>query len=195
MKNHRLLIVFILLILAKNACAETVYLKDGRVVKGKVISQSAAGLNLQEGGMVNKYYLEEIDRIEKEAEVPAAGEIDNFAPIDLQDISDISLEKQGLILRLFQLNGTHETLQKNLDSFFTQIPSDKAQELQKMFDIDDVMKQLMPVYAKYYTEEDLKGLIAFYESPAGQKMIQVTPELIKETIHTTAQYFKSKISP
>ena len=196
MNKQNLLALFILLVLAKNASADTVYLKDGHVVKGKIFSQSASEVVVQEGGMLNKYYMDQVDRVEKDSPAPAAGNSANApSPVNLQDVSDISLEKQGLILRLFQLNGTRESLQKNLDGFMAQLPPDKAQELRKIFDLDDIIGQLMPIYAKYYTEEDLKGLIAFYESPTGQKMIQVTPDVIKETIHSTAEYFKSKISP
>lgn len=35
------------------------------------------------------------------------------------------------------------------------------------------------LYADTYTEEDLDGIIAFYRSPVGQKMLSTTPTLLK----------------
>jgi hypothetical protein len=38
------------------------------------------------------------------------------------------------------------------------------------------------VYDKYFTNEDIKGLIQFYESPIGQKAVQVLPTLTQESM-------------
>lgn len=37
-----------------------------------------------------------------------------------------------------------------------------------------------PVFAKYYSEAELRDLIVFYKSPAGQKLLQVQPEFSTE---------------
>lgn len=37
------------------------------------------------------------------------------------------------------------------------------------------------LYAKYYTESELRDLIAFYRTPTGKKTIQVTPEFVAES--------------
>ena len=42
-------------------------------------------------------------------------------------------------------------------------------------DLDSVLKLYIPVIDKYYTSEDVKELIKFYESPIGKKMNSVTP--------------------
>src|SRR6201995_2572401 len=43
------------------------------------------------------------------------------------------------------------------------------------------------LYASTYTEEDLDGIIAFYKSPIGQKMIEKTPELTSKSTQITQQ--------
>lgn len=43
------------------------------------------------------------------------------------------------------------------------------------------------LYATTYTEEDLDGIIAFYKSPVGQKMLEKTPELMTKSTELTQQ--------
>ena len=44
-----------------------------------------------------------------------------------------------------------------------------------------LLEMLMPVYDKYYTNEDLEGLIAFYGTPLGQKMLKNSPDVMRES--------------
>jgi hypothetical protein len=43
------------------------------------------------------------------------------------------------------------------------------------------------LYASTYTEEELDGIVAFYKSPVGQKMIEKTPELTAKSTQITQQ--------
>lgn len=43
-----------------------------------------------------------------------------------------------------------------------------------------INEDMVELYDKYYTEQDVKQLVAFYKSTTGQKMISVTPDLNKE---------------
>ena len=48
--------------------------------------------------------------------------------------------------------------------------------------VDDfVTEMLVPIYDKHLTHEDIKGLIAFYETPAGQKLLSVMPLMHQES--------------
>lgn len=38
----------------------------------------------------------------------------------------------------------------------------------------------MPVYDKYYSDDEIKQLIQFYATPIGQKMLTVTPKVLSE---------------
>ncbi|MDM7922475.1 MAG: DUF2059 domain-containing protein [Pyrinomonadaceae bacterium] len=44
-----------------------------------------------------------------------------------------------------------------------------------------IQETAYPLYDKLFTEEDLKGLITFYASPTGKKMISAMPELWAES--------------
>jgi hypothetical protein len=56
---------------------------------------------------------------------------------------------------------------------------DKLQ-LRTVESFDSFQVLITPLYHKYYTTEDLEGLIKFYESPLGQKSLKATPEIMKE---------------
>ena len=43
------------------------------------------------------------------------------------------------------------------------------------------------LYASTYTDEELDGIIAFYKSPIGQKMLEKTPELMSKSSEITQQ--------
>ncbi|HEY4010419.1 MAG TPA: DUF2059 domain-containing protein [Acidobacteriaceae bacterium] len=43
------------------------------------------------------------------------------------------------------------------------------------------------LYANTYTEEELDGILAFYKSPVGQKMLEKTPELMAKSTEISQQ--------
>ena len=52
---------------------------------------------------------------------------------------------------------------------------------QKHFDPSTLTDRIIPIYDKYLTDDDLKGLIAYYHSPLGQRMLKSLPELTRES--------------
>jgi len=59
-----------------------------------------------------------------------------------------------------------------VDLFFEKFHS--KLDLQQMLDL------AVPVYDKYFSDEDLKGMIAFYSTPLGEKMVKNLPEVTSE---------------
>jgi hypothetical protein len=45
-----------------------------------------------------------------------------------------------------------------------------------------VTERLVPIYDQHLSHEDIKGLIAFYESPLGKKLLQVMPLMSQESM-------------
>ncbi|MCG8364414.1 MAG: DUF2059 domain-containing protein [Pseudanabaenales cyanobacterium] len=55
---------------------------------------------------------------------------------------------------------------------------------------DQMLEQVYyPVYDQYFTEEDLRSLIAFYQTPIGEKLITVTPQLLQASMQRTNEVF------
>lgn len=52
---------------------------------------------------------------------------------------------------------------------------------QKHFDPESLTEKVVPIYDKYLTEEDLQGLLQYYRSPLGQRMLKALPEIARES--------------
>ena len=52
---------------------------------------------------------------------------------------------------------------------------------QKHFDSGSLTEHVIPIYDKYLTSDDLKGLLDYYRSPLGQRMLKALPEVTRES--------------
>ena len=52
---------------------------------------------------------------------------------------------------------------------------------QKHFDPNALTEKVVPIYDKYLSEEDVKGLLDYYNSPLGQRMLKALPEVARES--------------
>jgi hypothetical protein len=52
---------------------------------------------------------------------------------------------------------------------------------QKHFDPESLTEKVVPIYDKYLTEEDLHGLLQYYRSPLGRRMLKALPEIARES--------------
>lgn len=71
----------------------------------------------------------------------------------------------------------------------TNMPASVSGQTDKMMDMmaqelswDKMKEDYTTLYADTFTEEELKGIIAFYKSPAGQAFIKKQPELMKRSM-------------
>jgi TonB family protein len=60
------------------------------------------------------------------------------------------------------------------------ILEDYKQKLSNLLTGDEFTDELVVTYAKYLTDEDVKGIIQFYGTPAGQHLLEVTPKMATE---------------
>lgn len=80
---------------------------------------------------------------------------------------------------------TEQYRQKVIEASFN---NDRAQaftntylaEFQKKFDADAVNSQLVEIYDKHFSEEEIKELLEFYGSPFGQKVAAELPKISRE---------------
>jgi len=49
-----------------------------------------------------------------------------------------------------------------------------------------------PLYAKYFTEEQLADLVTFYKTPTGQRMVKATPEIEREAMQSAGAQIQEK---
>jgi hypothetical protein len=58
---------------------------------------------------------------------------------------------------------------------------------------DEIRPKLVDLYVADFSEDDLKQIVAFYQSPVGQKAIKNLPGLMREGAMISQEYTKSKI--
>lgn len=58
-------------------------------------------------------------------------------------------------------------------------------EYEKKYDVDRVTEQLIVLYDKHYTSDEIKGLLQFYGSPLGQKVASESPKIFREIQEAT----------
>ena len=46
--------------------------------------------------------------------------------------------------------------------------------------MQELVDMLIPIYDKYFSAEEVKGLVKFYETPLGQKSISALPKMMVE---------------
>ena len=51
---------------------------------------------------------------------------------------------------------------------------------QKKFDVDQMTEQLVAIYDKHYSDDEIKTMLQFYGSPVGQKVAAETPKIGRE---------------
>ena len=83
----------------------------------------------------------------------------------------------------------------------TNMPANVSNQSDKMWDMiaqeyswDKMKDDYIALYAATYTEDEMKGAIAFFKSPAGQAYLKKQPELMKGTM-ALSQKLMMKIMP
>jgi hypothetical protein len=110
--------------------------------------------------------------------------------------TDDSYEKT--LKKMFEVSGTEKNyevvIHQMIDLFRnqnTEVDSEVWNELEKEMlrsALLDLAEMLAPVYAKYISEDELKAVIAFYQSPAGKKIATYTPIITEESMKIGEQW-------
>jgi hypothetical protein len=91
-------------------------------------------------------------------------------------------------------DGANNAIEQSREKLLASVPNnDKGQAFvnafadsyQKKFDLDQVTQQLVTIYDKHFTEEEVKGLLQFYGSPLGQKVAAEMPKISREILAAT----------
>ncbi|MGH8282648.1 MAG: DUF2059 domain-containing protein [Gammaproteobacteria bacterium] len=60
---------------------------------------------------------------------------------------------------------------------------------------DRLVQMLVPIYAKYYSDNDVRQMIAFYKTPLGQKIIRNNPAIARASLQDGEQWGKDVLTP
>ena len=139
----------------------------------------------------SKYFMSQIEYIEEDEAVYT----NDYAYIDLSKYEGIVEDKVKLIFNYIDVSGIRSSIEQNIKQTIDRVPEEKKEKYKELFNVSEIIERLIPIYSKYYSKVDLVNMIQFYESPTGQKILTSTPEIMKETVGVSIQYFKEKATP
>ncbi len=199
------------------AQAAVIHLTNGKVIKGKIIERDADHVRVDIKGIQLTYFSDEIDYIEGEknaannipllpSPLPAKNENTSIgggkavsSPLSQYEVGLLSqmdiqdMTKRQLILALMELSGVRKNLIQTFARIKQEATPEKKEIFNKMINIDEIIQQLVPIYNKYFTKAELQQLVKFYRSEAGQKLLQVTPNILQDTMEASKMYFQKKL--
>ncbi len=121
------------------------------------------------------------DAAAKPAQADAGKGADTKAVVDPQ--------KEKSIRRLMEITGSAKVgvqvgqqIIASLRQSQPSVPEEFWEGMSKKFNADALVDLIVPIYAKYYTQEDVDGLIAFYQTPLGQKVVSTLPQISQESV-------------
>lgn len=170
---------------ASQSFAEKIHLKDGSVINEKIIERGSYYIITMTGKKPKKYFMSQIDYIEEEE---AAG----ATYVDLSKFEGVGEDKVKLIFNYIDVSGIRFSMNRNIKRTIDQAPEEQKEKYEKLFNVNEIIELLIPIYSKYYSKIDLINMIQFYASPTGVRVLESTPEIMKETVDASIQYFKEK---
>lgn len=202
----------LLTIICSPVFAETIHLKNGKTVSGTIADRSDKSIKITVDGMNMTYFADEIADIDgapmqtataatPAVVTPAAAPVaaqeepvvnEASAPAPVEPVTAGS--KRDLILKFIDVFGTRAAMTQNLAAMVKSLPADNPQtaKIKEGIKVDEIIDRLIPIYDKQFSADDLKAFIAFYSSAAGQKLVQGIPEIMRESIDVSGQYFQEK---
>lgn len=107
----------------------------------------------------------------------------------------ISPEKEALIQRLLDLTGSANLGKQMMDGMIdslrrggSSVPDQFWETFRNEVDMNEINRLVIPIYDKHLSEEDLKGLIAFYGSPLGRRVMGKMPEILRESMEVGQEW-------
>jgi uncharacterized protein len=105
--------------------------------------------------------------------------------------------KEAVIRKMFEVMGTTKMMQQVIAGMSTNMkpmlmsslpPGEYLEKLADLFfqkfqsklRVDELLNLTVPIYAKYFSEEEIEGLTRFYQTPLGQKALSVLPQTLVE---------------
>ena len=69
-----------------------------------------------------------------------------------------------------------------------EVPQEFWEEFMSEVDPNELIELIVPIYARYFSHEDVKGMILFYESPVGKKLVSVQPLITRDSMSAGQQW-------
>ncbi len=94
------------------------------------------------------------------------------------------------VLKLISISGADAQMKVVKPQILNMIPENKKENFSKEFDasLPNMYDKIAKIYMEIYTVEDIKAMIAFYESPVGKKMNEKAGELGQKSLQAGQEW-------
>lgn len=181
-------VVFLFAQMTSLAQADKVYLTTGEVKEGKISEQDDVAVTIMIGQTPLRFYRAQIERIELDDPSLTVVFPEGFK---LEELPNIAEKKIRLIFKFMELSGVRKNVEDQVSELIANAPAGREVEFRAIFRVNELFKVLIPIYDSHYSEQELREMIKFYESPVGKKVIETTPVLVEEIMQKMAEYIKS----
>ena len=120
------------------------------------------------------------------------------SPSSAQKSAKVDPSKEASIRQLMELTGTKslgaQMMHAGMEQFRASVTESQPDNprakqfidafvasFQKHFDPDSLTEKIIPIYDKYLSDEEVNGLLEYYKSPLGQRMLKALPEIARES--------------
>lgn len=100
------------------------------------------------------------------------------APASPQSIKQLMLKTGAGNMGVMAMNQMVPALKQMIPD----APEKFWQDFMAEFNADDLEDMIVPIYKKYLSQEELDAINAFYDTPAGKKLIKVQPLIMQESM-------------
>ena len=97
--------------------------------------------------------------------------------------------KEQKVADLLQAMGTTQTMKTSYEFFinsykeqYPEIAEEYWQRAGKLVNYEDLIKRIIPVYMKNFSEKEIDDLLAFYQTTTGKAMIEKMPLILQESM-------------
>lgn len=98
-------------------------------------------------------------------------------------------QKEEKIMELLNLSGSGNigkqyfvSIMDQFQNIFPDVPKEFWSEAKSLMDPNDLIEIIIPIYNRHFSQEDIEGLIAFYKTPLGQKLVKEQPIIMQESM-------------
>ncbi|MBL8013622.1 MAG: DUF2059 domain-containing protein [Candidatus Omnitrophica bacterium] len=204
------LVLVLLMVLAVNpfVYAEVIVLSDGTTINGKIVGRNDKNLRVELDGEITSFNLSQIltvdgkpfdnkaavTEVSKEQINKDLAALTNVAKASQAKLEIIrSKSKKDAVKKFVEILGVKELMAKNFEQMLDNMHPNYRAQMRKVLNVDEIVDNLLPLYDKHFTQDELDYYIAFYSSPSGKKLQATIPLIMKESVDVNMEYLKDKM--
>ena len=100
-----------------------------------------------------------------------------------------SADKMAAISRLLDTTGAEQMGQQIIDQMLTLqqqskpgVPAEVWAEIRGELDLNDFRPAMIEIYDRHFSAADIEGLLAFYQSDLGQRLLAKQPDILQDSV-------------